>query len=190
MSYRENKTSSRSNGSFTLYGSGTGTATGKETGNDGFLYYAIYCTHYTGNHCLLLCSSSSRTVYEPWINTHMGTFNTPLNLYHLWCVHTAQYETDKDRDTDNLTMNPKQMCVGVRQCSMNFYTILRHLFASVLWTQHWWVLHSVSWLAWTNWLDRHEVSTWIFYNSNGTTRYLPYPTTLTSQRIIATADGL
>ena len=40
-------------GSFTLHG------TGKGTGNDGFLHYAMYCTHYTrtgtvtGNHCFL-----------------------------------------------------------------------------------------------------------------------------------------
>ena len=53
----------------------------------------------------------------------MSTFNTPLNLYHFLYVHTAQYKTDTD--TDNLTLNPKQICVGVRLCSMNFYTILR-----------------------------------------------------------------
>ena len=40
--YRDN----RYYGLFTLHG--TGTWTGNETGNDGFLYYAMYCSHYTG----------------------------------------------------------------------------------------------------------------------------------------------
>ena len=45
-------------GSYTLHGTGTGTR------NNGVLYYAMYCTHYTGteigtgNHCFLLCLSS------------------------------------------------------------------------------------------------------------------------------------
>ena len=33
-------------GSFTLHGTGNGTGTGPA--NDGFLYYAMYCSHYTG----------------------------------------------------------------------------------------------------------------------------------------------
>ena len=41
----------------------TGPGTGQGMGNDGFLYYAMYCTHYTGtgtgNHCFLLCPSQS-----------------------------------------------------------------------------------------------------------------------------------
>ena len=43
----------------------TGPGTGQGTGNDGFLYHAMYCTHHTGtgtgtgNHCFLLCPSQS-----------------------------------------------------------------------------------------------------------------------------------
>ena len=40
--------SHRLNGSFTLHGTGTGTGNGNGTGNDGFPYYAMYCSHYTG----------------------------------------------------------------------------------------------------------------------------------------------
>ena len=40
------------NGSCTPYGTGTGTGTGTETKtgirNNGFLYYAMYCTYYIG----------------------------------------------------------------------------------------------------------------------------------------------
>ena len=32
------------NGSFTLHGTGNGNG----TGNDGFMYFAMYCSHYTG----------------------------------------------------------------------------------------------------------------------------------------------
>ena len=49
--------------SYTLHGAGAGTGTGTETRNNGFLYYAMYCTHYTGtrtgNHYFLLCPSQS-----------------------------------------------------------------------------------------------------------------------------------
>ena len=49
------------NGSYTPHGTGNGTG----TGNNGFLYYAMYCTHHTetGNgtraYCFLLCQSHS-----------------------------------------------------------------------------------------------------------------------------------
>ena len=45
-----------------------GLVMGEGMGNDGFLYYTIYCTHYTGtgtgtgNHCFLLCPSLSHAV--------------------------------------------------------------------------------------------------------------------------------
>ena len=37
----------------------TGPGTGQGPGNNGFLYYTMYCTHHavTGNHCFLLCKS-------------------------------------------------------------------------------------------------------------------------------------
>ena len=34
-------------GSNTLHGTGSGIVTENQTRNDGFLYYAMYCTHYT-----------------------------------------------------------------------------------------------------------------------------------------------
>ena len=37
-----------SNGSFTLHGTETVNGNRNGTGNDGFLYYAMYCSHYTG----------------------------------------------------------------------------------------------------------------------------------------------
>ena len=41
----------------------TGPVQGQGPGNDGFLYYTMYCTHCTGtgtwNHCFLLCPSRS-----------------------------------------------------------------------------------------------------------------------------------
>ena len=43
--------SDRTYGLFTLHETGTGqgtTGTGQGTENDGFLYYTMYCTHYTG----------------------------------------------------------------------------------------------------------------------------------------------
>ena len=53
-----------------------GLVMGEGMGNDGFLYYTIYCTHYTrtgtgtGNHCFLLCPilvpvPVPCSVYEP-----------------------------------------------------------------------------------------------------------------------------
>ena len=36
------------NGSCTPYGTGTGTETKTGARNNGFLYYAMYCTYYTG----------------------------------------------------------------------------------------------------------------------------------------------
>ena len=38
----------KTNGSFTLHGTGNGNGTGNGTGNDGFKYFAMYCSHYTG----------------------------------------------------------------------------------------------------------------------------------------------
>ena len=35
-------------GSYTLHGTGSGNGTGNRTGNDGFLYYAMYCTYRSG----------------------------------------------------------------------------------------------------------------------------------------------
>ena len=40
--------STKTNGSFTLHGTGNGTGTRNGTGNDGFMYFAMYCSHYTG----------------------------------------------------------------------------------------------------------------------------------------------
>ena len=51
-----------------LYTVHTTQGQGQGPGNDGFLYYAIYCSHYTGtgtgtgNHCFLLYSSRSRSL--------------------------------------------------------------------------------------------------------------------------------
>ena len=42
---------------------GPGQGQGQGPGNDGFLYYTMYCAHYTGtgtgNHCFLLCPYTS-----------------------------------------------------------------------------------------------------------------------------------
>ena len=49
-------------GSFTPHGTGNGAGNGTETHNDGFLYYTMYFTHYTGsgtesgNNCFQLFS--------------------------------------------------------------------------------------------------------------------------------------
>ena len=40
--------SSPNNGSFTLHGTGNGNGMGNGTGNNGFMYFAMYCSHYTG----------------------------------------------------------------------------------------------------------------------------------------------
>ena len=46
----------------------TGPGQGQGPGNDGFLYYAVYCSHYTGtgtgNHCFLLYPSRSRSLFR------------------------------------------------------------------------------------------------------------------------------
>ena len=50
---------------------GPGQGQGQGLGNDGFLYYAIYCSHYTGrgtgtgNHCFLLYPSRSWSLFRP-----------------------------------------------------------------------------------------------------------------------------
>ena len=48
------------------------TGPGQGPGNDGFLYYAMYCTHYTetgtetGKRCFLLCPSRSLSLSRSW----------------------------------------------------------------------------------------------------------------------------
>ena len=50
------------------------------TENNGFLYYDMYCTHYTGtgtvkgNHCFLLCLSLSRSRSRAVCLSHKGAF--------------------------------------------------------------------------------------------------------------------
>ena len=59
-------------GSCTLRGTGTGIGTGTGPANDRFLYYAMYCTHYTGtgNHCFLLFLSGSLSLFHAVGTSH------------------------------------------------------------------------------------------------------------------------
>ena len=69
----------------------TGPGTGLGMGNDGFLYYAVYCTHYTvtgtGNHCFLLCLSRSLSLSRSgpvqcvWAITHKRNSGWKCNAF-------------------------------------------------------------------------------------------------------------
>ena len=95
--------------SFTLHGTGQG----QGQGNDGFLHYTMYCTHYTGtgtgNHCFLLCPfySQSRAVcmghkalFTLWKQLQFWVLKMPLPCGHLHLVPqypfvTSAFDEDK-----------------------------------------------------------------------------------------------
>ena len=66
-------------GLYTLHRIGTGTRTW--TGNDGFLYEAMYCTHYTGT------GNDGFLYYTMYCTHYTGTGNNGFLYYTMYCTH-------------------------------------------------------------------------------------------------------
>ena len=70
----------------------TGPGQGHGPGNDGFLHYAMYCTHYkgietgAGNHCFLLCSSLSLSL--SWSRSRAVCISHNVELWD-WTLRLA-----------------------------------------------------------------------------------------------------
>ena len=80
-----NGTGKRTDSSFTLHGSGLG----QEPGNDGFLYYTMHCTHYTGtgNNCFLLYLSRSLSLSRSQFHAVCISYED----HHLWYQNAYIY---------------------------------------------------------------------------------------------------
>ena len=73
----------------------TGPGPGQGPGNDGFLYYALYCSHYTGtgtgNHCFLLYLSRSRSRSRAvWMSHYTGNRTGTIRNNGSWSLSLFQ----------------------------------------------------------------------------------------------------